>query len=306
MKMRFLILLLVFACSQKPDSPELATVNGEPVLLVDFRKALDMEEWKFGMEVGLTEKRLQQLKTRVLDSLLKDRLLLQEADKRKIAVSDAEVGESLDRVRKSYPNRGDFEKLLQSRGIKLEDFRGERLKELRIRKLMESVAQEQLLLTEERLKKYYDEHRADFHHPDQVRARQIVTDSEEKAESVRALLEGGMSFEEVAGKYSLSPDRKKGGDLGWFGRGEMPVEFEQACFRLKANTLSPVVKTPYGFHLFEVLEKRGAGQLPFDAVREAILAKIAETEGRAAFQKWYETLRSQAKITVKTELLEGN
>ncbi len=118
------------------------------------------------------------------------------------------------------------------------------------------------------------------------------------------MLVGGASFEEVARKYSLSPDRKQGGDLGWFGKGIMPQEFEQICFHLKINELSPVVKTPYGFHIFQVLEMREAGQSAFDEVREEIRERMVGTKGRGLFQSWYEGLRAKAKIEVRTELLE--
>ena len=300
-------LLLLLSCSpSKPSSPTLALVNGEKMPLSDFQKALDWEQWKFGTEVSLSDSRAQQLKTKAMDSLLKDRLLLQEAKKRNITVSELEIEKSVESVRKNYPNQDDFEKLLRSKGLTVEDFRQQRIQELTIKKLMEAVTKEQLSLTMDRLKKYYEEHLTEFQHPDQVRARQLVTDSAEKAESLRAMIVNGTPFEEVAKKYSLSPDRKKGGNLGWFGKGEMPLEFEQVCFRLNNGELSSVIKTPYGYHLFEVLEKRGAGQLPFDEVRESIQTKIMETEGRAAFQKWYEQIRSQAKIEVHTDLLEKN
>src|SRR3989338_6280444 len=305
MNLKLLILLLLVAsCSPKSRSPVLATVNGDSITLQEFQKALGMEEWKFGSEIGLTGERLKQLKTKVVESLLKDRILLEEARTKGVKVTEFEVKESLDHFKKAYPKEEDFNKLLEAKGLTLKDFEEHRKRELTIKKLMDIVGKEQDSISDEEIKSYYDTHSQEFQHPQQVHARQIVTDSKEKADSIHNMLVGGASFEEVARKYSLSPDRKQCGDLGWFGKGIMPQEFEQICFHLKINELSPVVKTPYGFHIFQVLEMREAGQSAFDEVREEIRERMVGTKGRGLFQSWYEGLRAKAKIEVRTELLE--
>ena len=302
----FLVLSFLLACSPfKPASPTLAIVNGSIITLDDFKKAMAAEQWKFGSEFGVSPERLKQLKTQVLETLLKDRLLLAEADKRKIQIPESEVEKSVEQFQSSYTKQDDFAKVLQMRGLSLKDFREERAEEMRIKKLSEQIVAEQSVITEQDLKKYYEAHRSEFQHPGQVHARQIVTDSEEKGEALLKRLEGGGSFEEIAKKYSLSPDRKVGGDLGWFGRGIMPQEFDRVCFNLKLKAFSPVVQTPYGFHLFQVLEIRGAGQLPFDEVVGDLRKRLTELQGRDLFQKWYESLKGQAKIEVHTELLGG-
>ena len=298
------VLFCLIACSpSKPASPTLATVNEQKITLDDFGKALTMEQWKFGSEGGLTPAQAKQLKTQVLETLLKDALLLEEADKRGITIPDAEVEKSVGQFKNYYAKEDDFEKLLQVRGLTLKDFKEQRRKELRIKKLSEQVTVEQIKLTPEVLKKYYEAHLSEFSHPEQVRARQIVTDTKEKADALRKMLIDGASFEETAAKYSLSPDRKEGGDLGWFGRGIMPQEFDHVCFGLKPKALSPVVKSPYGFHLFEVLETRGAGQFSFDEVEADIQKRLMQSEGRDVFQKWYDGLRAAAKLEVHQELL---
>ncbi|MDO8526389.1 MAG: peptidyl-prolyl cis-trans isomerase [Deltaproteobacteria bacterium] len=298
------VLLIGAACTPKPHSPVLATVNGEKITLEDFQKSMDATRWKFGSELGLSAERLKQLKTSAVESLLKDQLLLQEANRRGIEVSSSEVDKSVAQFKGYYSREEDFEKMLELKVMTSKDFREQRKKELRIKRLIDVVIAEQLSLTDEEIQKYYESHLSEFKHGEQVRARQIATDSREKAEALRKMLVDGTSFEEVAKKYSLSPDRMQGGNLGWFERGVMPGDFERVCFRLKPGELSAVIKSPYGYHLFEVLETRGAGQLPLDEVRESIRKKFLEINGREAFQKWYEALRAGAKIEVKTELLD--
>src|SRR3989344_4448648 len=242
MNLKLLILLLLVAsCSPKSRSPVLATVNGDSITLQEFQKALGMEEWKFGSEIGLTGERLKQLKTKVVESLLKDRILLEEARAKGVKVTEFEVKESLDHFKKAYPKEEDFNKLLEAKGLTLKDFEEHRKRELTIKKLMDIVGKEQASISDEEIKSYYDTH---------------------------------------------------------------SQEFEQICFHLKINELSPVVKTPYGFHIFQVLEMREAGQSAFDEVREEIRERMVGTKGRGLFQSWYEGLRAKAKIEVRTELLE--
>ena len=89
MNLKLLILLLLVAsCSPKSRSPVLATVNGDSITLQEFQKALGMEEWKFGSEIGLTGERLKQLKTKVVESLLKDRIIAKKhTPKKKILIN---------------------------------------------------------------------------------------------------------------------------------------------------------------------------------------------------------------------------
>lgn len=291
------VVLLLFSCTpSQPSSPTLATIADQTVTLAEFQKYLGTEQWKFGVNPpALTKEKL-------LDNFLKDHLLLMEAKKRGIEVSPQEVDQSVEKFKAHYPKSEDFEKLLALKGWTLKDFNDRQAEELTIQKLVDAVAAEQLELSEKDLQHYFDQHRKEFRRGEEVHARQIVTDSNEKTEALRETLVKGAAFEEAALKYSLSPDRKQGGDLGWFERGEMPKEFDAVCFALPAGELSPVIKTPYGFHLFQVLEKRPPRQLTFEEVQDEIRGRLKSELGRAVFQKWYDALRAQTEVKIDAEV----
>lgn len=90
----------------------------------------------------------------------------------------------------------------------------------------------------------------------QVRARHILVKTEDEASVISYDLSHGKDFEEVAKEKSLCPSGKKGGDLGWFGRGQMVKEFEDAAFSLQKGEISRPVKTQFGWHLIKVEETR--------------------------------------------------
>ena len=89
---------------------------------------------------------------------------------------------------------------------------------------------------------------------DKVHCAHILLSSEEAAKALLARIRAGESFSKLAGELSKCPSGKKGGDLGWFGRGQMVREFEKAAFTLKKGELSEPVKTQFGWHIIKRLE----------------------------------------------------
>lgn len=90
----------------------------------------------------------------------------------------------------------------------------------------------------------------------QVRAAHILVKSEDKANELKGRIAAGDSFAEIAKKWSECPSKAKGGDLGWFGRGQMVREFEEAAFKAKKGEVVGPVRTQFGWHLIQVTDQR--------------------------------------------------
>ena len=143
----------------------------------------------------------------------------------------------------------------------------------------------QIQMDDKTLREYYDSHKDEFARQEQVRARHILimvndqtTDEQarQRIEAARARLQKGEPFGKVAGEVSEDPSSKvRNGDLGYFARGAMVKEFEDAAFNAQKGQVIGPVKTTYGYHLIEVLDKLPGGQQPFEAVREAIRGRLA-------------------------------
>ena len=147
-------------------------------------------------------------------------------------------------------------------------------------KLASEVAVDEAAITA-----YYNEHQAEFNREEQVQARHILvkvdddtTDEQarQRLEDARRRIEGGADFAAVAREISEDPGSKdSGGDLGFFGRGQMVKEFEDAAFGGQPNQVVGPVKSGFGYHLIQVLQKTGAGQQPLAAVRDSIRTRLA-------------------------------
>lgn len=90
--------------------------------------------------------------------------------------------------------------------------------------------------------------------PNEIHCAHILVKTEKEAQVAMERLNGGEKFSNVASEISLCPSRKRGGDLGTFGRGRMVKEFEQAAFALQKGQMSPIVKTQFGYHIIRRLE----------------------------------------------------
>ena len=134
------------------------------------------------------------------------------------------------------------------------------------------------------LKKYYDEHKAEFVSEESVTASHILVDSEEKAKEILADIKAGkISFADAAKKESSCPSKERGGDLGRFGKGQMVPEFDSAVFAMEEGEISEPVKTQFGYHLINLTAKHPAEELSFSEVRDQINRKVLTDKQQAAY-----------------------
>lgn len=126
------------------------------------------------------------------------------------------------------------------------------------------------MVTEEEIKKVYDEEAAKLQQTERVRARMILVASEKEAQDIEKMLADGQKFEDLAKKYSLDGSKDYGGDLGYFTAAEMVPEFSNAVFALKVGETSQPVKTDFGWHIIRLEDKKQGAAQPFDQVKQAI------------------------------------
>jgi len=148
--------------------------------------------------------------------------------------------------------------------------------------------------SDEQVRVYYDEHASDYSE-ERVRVRQILVRESGEARELRSDLVAGTDFIELAREHSIDPSARRGGDLGYVPRGRMDPAFEKVAFALsEPGELSEVVKTRFGYHIIQLLEKPAATTRPYEQVQHG----IRQTLGRDALDRFLEERRSQATITI--------
>jgi peptidyl-prolyl cis-trans isomerase C len=165
---------------------------------------------------------------------------------------------------------------------------------------------EKVVVSEDEIRKYYEDNRSSFVEPERIRVRHIMTSTEEKAKEALEKLKAGGDFGQIARQYSEDPgSRDMGGDLGFIQRGELIKEFEDVAFKLGVGELSPVVRTQFGYHIIKVEEKVEQHQKGLEEVREEIRSRLLLEKQKEAFDEMMKSLREKTKVKVEKDLIGG-
>ena len=157
---------------------------------------------------------------------------------------------------------------------------------------------------ESALQAYFDEHRAEYAQPERVQVRQIVIEDRAKAETMHARLVQGEDFATLARANSIAPEASDGGELPPFARGELPEAFDRA-FELEPGQISPVIESPYGFHVFLLEAEIPAREPKFEEMRAKIEAELGQRHLEELRQEWLRGLRKNAAIQTNEDSLEA-
>jgi peptidyl-prolyl cis-trans isomerase C len=264
--------LLVVSCAKKEDGKALATIDGEKITLQEFNKELDKIPMNMKMLVAS-----ESGKKNYLDRLIVKKLLLREASKAKI----------------------ESEKEFQER---VNDIKEQLIIETLLKKKITADTQ----MSEDDLKKYYEEHKEEFKKDREINTRHILLKTEEEAKQVQAKLQKGEDFTELAKRYSIDPNvRQSGGEIGFQPKGSLIPEYESAAFKLtKVGQVTGIVKTQFGYHIIRLEGVKPPSYVPLEEVKDFIKQKNAQEKQKEVLEKYIEDLKKNTKITIDEALLK--
>ncbi len=246
---------------------------------------------------------ISELKKELINQLIEEELIIAEAGRAGITVDSRELAQEVEGLKKEYGDET-FKEAVGERYGNIDNWKEEIRRKLLIKKTVDQLIGRKAgqSVTEKDAREYYLKHMEDYDVQEQAHARMIVAASEDEARKIRKGLNAG-NFAAVAEEVSLSPERKNGGDLGYFARGDMPKEFEDVVFKLKTGEISPVVKTEYGYHIFLLEGRRSARRLKFEEVKDRIMERLRSEKEDEDLSAWIKSLKKNTKITVREDLL---
>jgi peptidyl-prolyl cis-trans isomerase C len=251
---------------------------------------------------------LSQIKKQVVENLIAGELLYQESQKKGIKVDQKEIEAQLTPIKGRYPSEAEFKNALSTANLTEADLRFKLERDLAIRKLLDDQIVGKITISEKESRAYYDGNLESFKKPEQVRASHILikvdpgadeakkAEARTKIESLQAKLKNGGDFGALAKEYSEGPSGPKGGDLGFFGRGQMVKPFEEAVFTMKPGQVSGMVETRFGYHLIMVTERTPESTLTYEEVKDRLEQYLKQQKVQEAIAAYVETLKSKAKI----------
>ncbi len=269
--------------------------------------------WSFEIEPGVTFR--QRFSEQMLDIIVTQELVYQDAQGKKLVATDTEVQDEYDKYMEVVKKDEAYEKFLQDNGIDEAFIKEHLLKSLTYTKYSDAIMAE-MVVSDEDIKAYYDANKETSYTNNQVKASHIListrdesnqTLSDDKkaeklklAEEILARAKGGEDFAALAIEYSDDPGSgAAGGDLGYFSPGMMVPEFNDKAFSMSVGEISDIVETQFGYHIIYLTDKINE-TVPFDQVK-------GEISNQLKFEKYseeMEKLRSSAKITINDKLLK--
>ncbi len=287
------------------DNSIVAVVNGKKVPVQMIRTEMEAQKRKFRLnkKSKIRPQELLWLKTQALNQVIQTTLFRQKAMEQGIVVTREEFEKALQETQSGYQEET-FRKHLEMEGISPSEWKKRLKNNLLINKLIDREVNSKVKVTEEEIIEYFKNHEEEFHKGERVRALHIMVETEDEARQIlKELLTKGRDFSELAKQYSLGPEGTDGGDLGYVQSGQMPAELEEV-FKLKVNEVSNIIRTPYGSHIFKVVDKQKDRKMSLEESRKIIHDKLLRQRQEETFKVWLGQLKASSQIKVNDAVLQ--
>lgn len=276
-------------------------VDDQELSLKDFSDSLSKQLKNFDGLVARSPGQIQRARDSVIRDFLLQAIILRFAKAQGIEISKQEREDEANRIRATYPDDQAFRKVLAEENIALNEWKKTVDENLIQQKVFATFRTKIQKPTEVEIKAYYDENKDRFKHPDRVYIRQIVVDEFSKASDLRDAVKK-KDFSELARKFSVAPEAKSGGVVGWVDKGSVDI-FEKA-FTQSTGSVSQVLESPYGFHIFKVDKKEPAGLRRLDEVRSLVENLIISQREQKEYTQWLDKEIRSARVLIDYELIK--
>ncbi len=248
-----------------PPETILASFGEQTITLGEFNQLWEQvpEDYKLQLD-----------KSMVLDQMISEKLLIQEAKNMGLE----EDNDVLEQIKKMT-------------------------EQILVQALIEREILDKIKVNDEEVLEYYEQNKDSFTEKEQVYLYNILLETEEEAQDILEQLKAGGDFSEIAKEKSTGPSAAQGGDLGYLTKGTIIPEIEDVVFALELEELSEVIKTDFGFHILKITEKKPETVKTLEEVKEEIIQTLLPTKQKEAFENLLEELKGKAEIEINEEAL---
>ncbi len=310
-----LVIILLFSCETDAKIIEkiVAIVNGDIITLSELREIsvpyLEKMQLKFSLEND--EEQIKEIEKRILDQLIDEKLVKQEADRLEIAVDDKEVDIAVrDVMSKNNIAKDQFEQVLLEEGLTFENYRKQLKEQMQKMRLLDQEIKSKIQITEKEVEKYYKENIDDYNTPPEVSIQQIfliipseaseqeINQIREKANGIAQKIREGEDFTSMVKLYSQDATAATGGVMGAFRQGELLPGLNKFVFSLEVGEVSSVIQTSRGFHIVKVLDKRERQKMTKEEKWNEIENFLYNQKFEDEFKQWIKKIRKRSYIKI--------
>ena len=286
----------------------LAEVNGTPITYNQWLKTFQNAVSRYDNNTlsSMDQPAINAFKNNILKQMINSELLLQQAIQNKINITSDEINAEIDKIKENISSPEEFNNILKANNLTLNQLKEDTKNNLMITRILDD-AKNKVNITEDELKEYFTENEESFFEPEKVHARHILVETEEEALNIiQQLKEGIVDFAELAKEKSTGPSAENGGDLGFFTKGQMVKEFEDAAFSLQPGEISDAIKTQFGFHVIKCEERKNEYQPSFEEAKEQINTFLKYQKENEAISKLISDLNENADIVIEYDFESEN
>jgi peptidyl-prolyl cis-trans isomerase SurA len=291
----------------------IAVVNDDVITQYELDSTVELvlKRYEQSIRPEEREKITAEARKALLDRMIEDLILRQEARRLGITIREEELNAAIqDSLAKRGLSMDNLRELLIKEGTDYERYREATRSDMIKQRILQREIRPRVTVTNEDIGAYYQEHRDDYEGKLRVRLLMITlplpAGSDEaqketqraKAESILKRIQAGEYFEVLANENSQGPERS-GGDIGYVEKGSMNPTIEEVAFNLKPGDVSGVIETPQGFYIIKALDKRGGGNLSLKATRAEVDERIFSEKMGKAYTEWMAAKRQKAHIEIR-------
>ena len=280
--------------------------EGDPVIVIGS-KHLSSDGLKKEMEiigggVPVPVKHASEIKDQLIEQIIDYYLIIEYGKQNNISISENKFQRSLKEIKREYSEDA-FRKVLLQGYVDPALWEHRFRNQLLVGKVIKQVLGKIESPSYEEIKIYFQKNRNKFRSPEMLRFRQIVCKSKKEAANLRRRIHAGEDMGELAKQHSIAPESEVNGEVGWVARGDLDESMEKALFSMQTGKISPVIKTSFGYHLFEVMSRAPAGAKGLPEVMAEIELQLLRQKQEIFYKKWLETLRADFKVEVNHHML---
>jgi parvulin-like peptidyl-prolyl isomerase len=250
------------------------------------------------------------LRARARDQAIGAKLLMGEAERLDLRVSKTDVQERIDEMKENCGGEEGFAKQLVDQGLTEEMVREGVTRGRKMDLLVEKITEGTPEPTDADIKAHFDAHKDEYNRADRAQAQHILitADSDSDADKatarsrideLRAQVEGGAEFSELAAAHSDCPSgQRAGGSLGWFSRGMMVPEFDEAVFDMEIGALSDVIESSFGYHIIRKLGQEEGGPASLDDAHDKVRDFLRHVSRGEVISAYVNDLKEKATVEI--------
>lgn len=285
---------------QKTSTMAVEQVNDHTLTTKQFANQLARRLRNFDALAAKDPNNIHRIKEEILRDFLVKSLTLDWARSQNIVISETMLDTAVNELRANYPDDLSFRRSLAQENISFSDWRGELRYTLIEKEVFKKINEKIKAPSEEEIKRYYESQKDRFKKKERIYIRQIVVDGDAKADAIKTDLKIG-NFEELAKKYSITPEGKVGGVVGWIEKGT--VDYFDPLFTAGAGLQT--VKSPFGVHLIKVEKKVPAMTLSLEEVKSQIVRDLKAQREQAEYVAWLDAQLRSSKVLKDYELINS-